>query len=216
MECAHADAANLSYLPIFCGLFAGRVSPSLLHGRTMADMQAPDILHFWFEELTTQQHFLKDPALDADMRVRFGLVLEAASRCELFAWRSSAQGRLAEILVLDQFSRNIHRDTPRAFSQDPLALLLAQEMVAGGHDQALSPAQRAFAYMPYMHSESPVIHQQAAQLFAQAGLENNLNFELRHQAIIARFGRYPHRNATLGRSSTEAELAFLTEPGSGF
>jgi uncharacterized protein (DUF924 family) len=170
----------------------------------MADMQATDILHFWFEELTTQQHFLKDPALDAGMRVRFGLVLEAASRCELFAWRSSAQGRLAEILVLDQFSRNIHRDTPRAFS------------VAGGHDQALSPAQRAFAYMPYMHSESPVIHQQAAQLFAQAGLENNLNFELRHQAIIARFGRYPHRNATLGRSSTEAELAFLTEPGSGF
>ncbi|MDZ7937599.1 MAG: DUF924 family protein [Rhodoferax sp.] len=179
-------------------------------------MQATDILQFWFEELTPQQHFAKDAALDADMRGRFGLVLEAAARCELFAWRRSVQGRLAEILVLDQFSRNIHRDTPRAFAQDPLALLLAQELVAGGHDQALPPQQRAFVYMPYMHSESPLIHQQAVQLFSQPGMDNNLNFELRHQAIIARFGRYPHRNATLGRSSTEAELAFLTEPGSGF
>ena len=179
-------------------------------------MQATDILDFWFEELTPQQHFLKDAALDAHMRVRFGLVLEAATRCELYAWRTSPPGRLAEILVLDQFSRNIHRDTPRAFAQDPLALLLAQELVAGGHDQALAPQQRAFAYMPYMHSESPLIHAQAVQLFGQAGMENNLDFELRHQAIIARFGRYPHRNTALGRSSTEAEQAFLTEPGSGF
>jgi uncharacterized protein (DUF924 family) len=182
----------------------------------MAAMQATDILDFWFEELTPQQHFAKDAALDAHMRVRFGLVLEAASRCELFAWRTSAPGRLAEILVLDQLSRNIHRDTPRAFAQDPLALVLAQELVAGGHDQALPPHQRAFAYMPYMHSESPVIHAQAVQLFGQTGMENNLDFELRHQAIITRFGRYPHRNATLGRSSTDAELSYLTEPGSGF
>jgi uncharacterized protein (DUF924 family) len=144
------------------------------------------------------------------------LVLEAAARCELLAWRSTAQGRLAEILVLDQFSRNIHRDTPHAFAQDALALALAQEMVAAGHDQTLPPLQRAFVYMPYMHSESPLIHTHGAQLFAQAGLENNLDFELRHQAIITRFGRYPHRNATLGRSSTDAELAFLAEPGAGF
>jgi uncharacterized protein (DUF924 family) len=89
-------------------------------------------------------------------------------------------------------------------------------LVAGGHDQTLPPTQRAFAYMPYMHSESPLIHAQAVQLFGQAGMENNLDFERRHQAIIARFGRYPHRNATLGRSSTEAELTFLAEPGSGF
>jgi uncharacterized protein (DUF924 family) len=182
----------------------------------MAAMQATDILDFWFEELTPQQHFAKDAALDAHMRVRFGLVLEAATRCELFSWRTSAQGRLAEILVLDQFSRNIHRDTPRAFAQDSLALLLAQELVAGGHDQALTTPQRPFAYMPYMHSESPLIHAQAVQLFGQTGMENNLDFELRHQAIITRYGRYPHRNATLGRSSTEAELAFLAEPGSGF
>jgi uncharacterized protein (DUF924 family) len=147
---------------------------------------------------------------------RFGDTLEAAARCELFAWRATPEGRLAEILVLDQFSRNIFRDTPRAFAQDALALVLAQELVAGGHDQQLTPKQRAFAYMPYMHSESLAIHAQAVQLFALPGLENNLSFELRHQAIIERFGRYPHRNAILGRTSTPEELAFLNEPGSSF
>ena len=179
-------------------------------------MQATDVLHFWFEELTDKQHFTKDTALDATLRERFGATLEAAARCELFAWRDSAEGRLAEILVLDQFSRNIFRDTPRSFAQDPLALVLAQELVAGGHDQRLSPKQRAFAYMPYMHSESLPIHAQALHLFSQPGTEDNLNFELRHKAIIERFGRYPHRNAILGRTSSAEELAFLSEPGSSF
>lgn len=179
-------------------------------------MQAQDILHFWFEELSAKQHFIKDPALDAALRERFGATLEAAARCELFGWRSTAQGRLAEILVLDQFSRNIFRDTARAFAQDALALVLAQELVASGQDQNLAPAQRAFAYLPYMHSESAFIHTQAVQLFSQPGLENNLDFERRHQAIIARFGRYPHRNVALGRNSSAEELAFLSEPGSSF
>ena len=179
-------------------------------------MQSTDILHFWFEELTDKQHFVKETALDEAMRSRFGATLEAAARCELFAWRATPEGRLAEILVLDQFSRNIFRDTPRAFAQDALALVLAQEMVAGGHDQQLTPAQRAFAYMPYMHSESLVVHEEAVRLFAQPGLENNLNFEHRHKAIIDRFGRYPHRNALLGRASSAEELAFLREPGSSF
>jgi uncharacterized protein (DUF924 family) len=179
-------------------------------------MQPQSILHFWFEELTDKQHFTKDTALDATMRERFGAMLEAAARCELFAWRATAEGRLAEILVLDQFSRNIFRDTPRSFAQDALALVLAQEMVAGGHDQQLSAAQRAFAYMPYMHSESAVVHAEAVRLFSLPGLENNLAFELRHKAIIDRFGRYPHRNAILGRTSSPEELAFLSEPGSSF
>ncbi|MDZ7862243.1 DUF924 family protein [Acidovorax sp.] len=179
-------------------------------------MQLKSILHFWFEELTNKQHFVKDTALDEAMRSRFGATLEAAARCELFAWRATPEGRLAEILVLDQFSRNIFRDTPRAFAQDALALVLAQEMVAGGHDQQLDVAQRAFAYMPYMHSESLVVHAEAVRLFAQPGLENNLNFEQRHKAIIERFGRYPHRNAILGRTSSAEELAFLSEPGSSF
>ena len=178
--------------------------------------QTTDILHFWFEELTDKQHFAKDSALDATMRERFGTTLEAAARCELFAWRNSAEGRLAEILVLDQFSRNIFRGTPQSFAQDSLALVLAQELLAGGHDQRLAPRQRAFAYMPYLHSESLVIHSQAVQLFSQPGLESNLDFELRHQAIIERFGRYPHRNAILGRTSSPQELDFLNEPGSSF
>ena len=179
-------------------------------------MQATDILHFWFQELTAKQHFVKDTALDAAMRERFSATLEAAARCELFAWRTSAQGRLAEILVLDQLSRNIFRDTPRAFAHDALALALAQELVASGQDQQLPTEQRAFVYIPYMHSESLPIHAQAVPLFSQPGLEYNLHFELRHQAIIARFGRYLHRNTILGRVSSAQELAFLSEPGSSF
>ena len=184
-------------------------------------MHATDILHFWFDELTDKQHFAKDAVLDELICTRFGPTLEAAARCELFAWRqtttgASPEGALAEIIVLDQFSRNIYRDTPRAFAQDSLALALAQLLVASGQDQQLNPAQRRFAYMPYMHSESPLIHAQAVQLFAQPGLEDGLKFELRHQAIITRFGRYPHRNALLGRTSSAEELAFLNEAGSSF
>jgi len=179
-------------------------------------MQAQNILHFWFDELTDKQHFAKDAALDEAIRTRFGATLDAAARCELFAWRATAEGRLAEIIVLDQFSRNVYRDTARAFAQDGLALMLAQELVASGQGRLLSTAQRRFAYMPYVHSESALIHAQAVQLFAEPGLENNLDFELRHQAIITRFGRYPHRNTVLSRASTAEELTFLSEPGSSF
>ena len=179
-------------------------------------MQAQDILHFWFNELTDKQHFAKDAALDGLIRERFAATLEAAARCELFAWRATPQGALAEIIVLDQFSRNIYRDLPRAFAQDALALTLAQVLAASGQDRQLRADQRRFAYMPYMHSESALIHTQAVQLFAQPGLENGLEFELRHQSIINRFGRYPHRNAILGRVSSADELAFLAEPGSSF
>ena len=179
-------------------------------------MHPLQILHFWFEDLTAKQHFVKDAALDESIRARFGDTLEAAARCELFAWRATAEGRLAEIIVLDQFSRNVYRDTPRAFTQDALALVLAQELVASGQDQSLPSAQRVFAYMPYMHSESALMHTQAVPLFSQPGMEDNLSFELRHQAIIERFGRYPHRNAVLGRPSSPEELVFLSEPGSSF
>ncbi|MBP8018722.1 MAG: DUF924 domain-containing protein [Hylemonella sp.] len=179
-------------------------------------MQAQNILDFWFNELTPKQHFVKDAALDDAMRTRFGATIEAAARCELWHWRTTPEGRLAEIIVLDQYSRNVYRDTPRAFAQDSLALVLAQELVASGQDATLPPAQRAFAYMPCMHSESALVHQQAVALFSRLGDENNLSFELRHQAIITRFGRYPHRNAILGRASSVEEIAFLAEPGSSF
>jgi uncharacterized protein (DUF924 family) len=162
-------------------------------------MTSTDIIHFWFTELTPKQHYAKDTALDEAIRTRFGGTLEAAARCELFAWRATPEGRLAEVLVLDQFSRNVYRDAPRAFAQDALAL-----------------AQRSFVYMPYMHSESALVHAQAVTLFAQPGMEDTLRFELRHKDIIDRFGRYPHRNALLVRTSTAEELAFLNEPGSSF
>ena len=174
------------------------------------------MLHFWFTELTPKQHYAKDAALDEAIRTRFGATLEAAARSELFTWRETPEGRLAEVLVLDQFSRNVYRDTPRAFAQDALALALAQELVASGQDRSLPLSQRSFAYMPYMHSESALVHAQAVELFSQPGLEDTLRFELRHKEIIDRFGRYPHRNALLGRASSPEELVFLSEPGSGF
>ena len=175
-----------------------------------------DVLQFWFGELTEADWWRKDPGLDRRIATRFGTTLAAAARCELFAWRDSARGRLAEVIVLDQFSRNVHRDSAAAFANDGLALALAQEAVARGCDRELPVPQRAFLYLPYMHSESPLIHGQALRLYAVAGLEQNLDFERRHKAIIDRFGRYPHRNRLLGRASTDEELAFLQEPGSSF
>lgn len=177
---------------------------------------ARDVLGFWFEELTPKQHFAKDAALDALIRTRFGALLASAAQDGLPLWREDAPGRLAEIIVLDQFPRNIHRDTPLAFACDALALTLARELVALGLDRALPVPQRAFAYIPYMHSEDLDAHAEALPLFSQPGLENNLHFLHRHTEIIRRFGRYPHRNALLGRDSTPEELAFLQQPGSSF
>ncbi len=118
--------------------------------------------------------------------------------------------------MLDQFSRNAYRDTPRAFAQDAMALVLAQEAVAGGALEALAPVQRSFLLLPYMHSESRAIHVVAEALYRAHAPAENLDFELRHKAIIDRFGRYPHRNALLGRTSTPEELEFLTQTGSRF
>jgi len=182
----------------------------------VAPTSTDDVLQFWFGELTPEDWWRKDPALDRRIADRFGTTLAAASRCELHGWRGTARGRLAEVIVLDQFSRNIHRDTAEAFTNDALALALAQEAVARGCDLELPPAERAFLYLPWMHSESVLIHEEALRLFAAPGLEKNLDFERRHKAIIDRFGRYPHRNAALGRPSTAEELAFLKEPGSSF
>lgn len=175
-----------------------------------------EILKFWFEEIEPKAWFAKDLAFDQGIKTRFGELLSQAINGELYHWRTTPQGRLAEIIVLDQFSRNIHRDTPLAFAADPMALALAQEAVAAGVDKQLQPKQVPFLYMPYMHSESRAIHEVALILFNREGAENNLAFEQRHKAIIDRFGRYPHRNAILGRQSTQEELAFLAEPGSSF
>ena len=174
------------------------------------------VLDFWFNELTPKQWFVKDEELDLVITKKFSSVHTQASQCELNHWRETIEGRLAEIIVLDQFSRNIYRDTPQAFAQDNLALALAQEAIASGEDNLLSDQQKAFLYMPFMHSESLAIHEQAVELFNKPGLENNLDFELKHKVIIEQFGRYPHRNNILGRASTKQELDFLTQPNSSF
>jgi uncharacterized protein (DUF924 family) len=179
-------------------------------------MKYQEILKFWFEELSAKQWWAKDPKLDALIQERFGGLHARATRCELYAWRDEPAGRLAEVIVLDQFSRNIYRDAPASFASDPLALALAQEAVRVGDDRSLPPARLPFLYMPYMHSESLAIHEEAVALFSADGMEFNLDYELKHKAIIERFGRYPHRNEVLGRRSTAEETAFLKGPGSSF
>lgn len=175
-----------------------------------------EVLAFWFQETSPAQWWKADPAFDDRVRSRFGALHAQAVRCELFAWRATPAGRLAEVIVLDQFSRNLHRGTPLAFAADPLALALAQEAVAAGADLALPIEQRAFFYLPYVHSESALIHAIGEPLLRERAPQGNHASELRHRAIVERFGRYPHRNAVLGRASTAEELAFLSEPGSSF
>jgi uncharacterized protein (DUF924 family) len=181
-----------------------------------ASRTAEQVLGFWFEEIEQRLWWSADPAFDALLRERYLDLQQQASRAELADWRGSGHGRLAEIIVLDQFSRNIHRGRPEAFAQDGMALVLAQEAVAQGLHRELPAQQAAFLLMPYMHSESRLIHAQAEPLFKQYAPEGNYKFEVLHKAIIDRFGRYPHRNALLGRASTVEEIEFLKQPGSRF
>ncbi|MEX2488019.1 MAG: DUF924 family protein, partial [Pseudomonadales bacterium] len=153
-----------------------------------------DVLKFWFEEIEPKMWWVSDQEFDERIRQEFSDLHQQAGQGELFAWRETPKGRLAEIIVLDQFSRNIHRNTPLAFAQDPLALVLAQEAIAVNADNALSSVERSFLYMPFMHSESRLIHEWAEKLYRDNGLQGNYEFELKHKAIIDRFGRYPHRN----------------------
>ena len=174
------------------------------------------VLKFWFEEVEPRKWWNADPSFDKEIENRFLPILLQAAKGELFSWRKEPKGRLAEIIVLDQFSRNVYRNTPMAFAQDPMALALAQEAVAAGVGSALSPIERSFLFLPFMHSESKKIHESAESLYRENGLQNNYEFELRHKAIIDRFGRYPHRNEILGRTSSPEEIEFLKQPGSGF
>ena len=179
-------------------------------------MQAEEILNFWFKEIDTALWWKKDSSFDALIQERFATVHRQACLGELYSWRKNPAGRLAEIIILDQFSRNMFRDKAAAFAQDPQALTLAQEAIAQQADATLTQQQRIFLYLPFMHSESLLVHETAVQLYTAPGLQGNLDFEYKHKAIIARFGRYPHRNALLGRESTPEELKFLQEPGSSF
>ena len=179
-------------------------------------MKPQEILDFWFQELSPKDQFAKSDRIDDEITRRFKSAHQQAAKGELFSWRATVEGRLAEIILLDQFSRNISRDKPESFAQDALALALAQEMVRLDLDRKIPISQRTFAYMPYMHSESKLVHEQAVKLFDQPGLEDNLKFEHLHKKIIDRFGRFPHRNKILDRKSTSEELEFLKMPGSSF
>jgi uncharacterized protein (DUF924 family) len=187
----------------------------------MSDAQA--ILDFWFGPTNEQraEWFRKDERFDARIGERFGPLVEQALAGGLDAWAAQADSALAQILLLDQFTRNIYRDTARAFAGDALALAAAQAMVAGGQDAPLPPLRRVFVYLPFEHAENSAMQQKSLQLFAalsaaDASLAEFEDYARRHAAVIERFGRFPHRNALLGRASTAQEIAYLAQPGSGF
>ncbi len=177
---------------------------------------AREVHAFWFDTLGPDDWFRADPALDRRIAAEFGPLIPAARAGALDFWRVSATGRLAEILVLDQFSRNVFRGHGEAFAGDERALDLAKQAIEAGAARNLSPRERAFLYLPFMHSESLAEHDRALDLFSEPGLEGQLEHERRHRAVLERFGRYPQRNAALGRTNTAEEAAFLAEPGSGF
>ena len=186
------------------------------------------VLDFWFgppddpgHRLPRPAWFRKDPAFDQEVRERFGPTIEAALAGRLEAWGLQPLPALAQVIVLDQFTRNAFRDSARAFAGDERALAAARSMVDAGQDRALSGVQRQFVYMPFEHAEDLAAQQQALQLFAQLGqdepaLADLLRWAQAHHDIVARFGRFPHRNALLGRPSTAEEEAFLKTPGSSF
>lgn len=179
-------------------------------------MTYEEVLDFWFNQITPTQHWVKDKQFDLLITERFSIVHRAARLGELAHWRNNKHGRLAEIIILDQFSRNMFRDTAKSFACDNQALVLSQEAISAGIDLKLPPSKRSFLYMPFMHSESLEIHKQALRLYNQPGLEDNYDFELAHYKIIEQFGRYPHRNKILGRTSTPSEIDFLKQPNSSF
>ncbi|MEM9496104.1 MAG: DUF924 family protein [Pseudomonadota bacterium] len=179
------------------------------------DESAGEILSFWFEESKPAQWFRRDPVFDETIRSRFGTLYEKACAGALDHWLEAPEPALALIILLDQFSRNIHRDGAEAFDHDDKALAYADRAIEAGHDKEAPPAHRAFFYMPFMHAEDLTQQERCVALFTERlpGSDNIRHAE-EHRDIIRRFGRFPHRNATLERSSTSEEIAFLE--GGGF
>ena len=182
----------------------------------MKEQSIAQILSFWFEEITPKQWFTKDDAFDALLETRFGKLVGDALGGRLDSWAVSKDGTLALILLLDQMTRNIHRDTPLAFAGDEMALAHALNAVSKGYLDDAPSIRNLFTLMPLMHSEELAIHHKAQPLFAKHTSEQGLDALRRHSVIIERFGHYPHRNAILGRPSTDEEIAFLQEPNSSF
>ena len=192
-------------------------------------MDAQEVLDFWFLPSSSAGHgkqraewFRKDDAFDAAIRERFGAAINHAIAGGLREWdEQGPRGVLARILVLDQFTRNAYRGTPESFAGDTLALSAARQLVESGAHLDLSPWERSFVYMPFEHAEDARMQEQAVDLFtalaaAHEGFGASLDYAHRHRGVIARFGRFPHRNAILGRASTPEERDYLAQPGSGF
>ena len=192
-------------------------------------MTPQDVLDFWFgapgspeSGKPRREWFVKKDEFDAVIRDRFGAAIEQALAGGLREWDAQGpQGTLARILVLDQFTRNAHRNTPLSFAGDALALAAAKSLVDSGADRELPPLQRAFVYMPFEHAEDAYMQERAVELFGMLaaehpGFDEMLDYAHRHRGVIARFGRFPHRNEILGRASTLDEVEFLRQPGSRF
>lgn len=182
----------------------------------MDPYQADDVHQFWFTELTPDDWFAGGAQLDARVAERFTSVHAAVAAAECAGWRATPAGALAEVLVLDQFSRHLFRGTAQAFATDGQALTLAQIAISREYDKQVSELERPFFYLPYMHSESPRIQETSLQLFTEFGSPKHLEQAQIHKDIIDQFGRYPHRNAALGRSTTSEEAAFLDRTDHGF
>lgn len=204
--------------------------------RLIEDIGPADVLRFWLGacppdtqamKAVRPQWFQKKKSFDDEIRNRFGTVIEAAAQGQLQDWARDAEGRLALIIVLDQFRRNVYRNDPRSYSADPMALELALEGIELGHDQAVAPMARAFFYLPLEHAENIAMQERSVQLFTallddpaaqdvRDYLEQSLDYAHRHHEVIAKFGRFPHRNAALNRESGAAERDYLAQPGAGF
>jgi len=192
------------------------------------DAAAQAVLEFWFgaaddplHHTPREQWFRKDDAFDAQIRERFGALIEGALTGSCAHWADTPGGALAQIVLLDQFTRNAFRGSARAFAGDARALAAAQALVASGQDRTLPGVQRQFAYLPFEHAEDLAMQREALRLFGQLerdepALAGLLQWAQRHHDIVQRFGRFPHRNAALSRPSTPEEMTFLEQPGSGF
>ena len=174
------------------------------------------VLHFWFREIKPSQWWKKNQNFDNLIKEKFENVYNKAIFCEFYRWRLSSRGRLAEIIILDQFSRNIYRNTSKAFQSDNQALLLAQEAISLKVEMEMNVNEKIFLYMPFMHSESLIIQKLSIKYFKKLGLKNNFDYAKKHYDVIKRFGRFPHRNEFLNRVSSNEEIKFLRNPGSRF
>lgn len=175
-----------------------------------------DIIDFWFSERVSKLHFAKNTDFDKEVYDLFFATYEKALNGGLVDWQETPEGSLALIILLDQFSRNMFRNTPKSFESDKQARDIARLAIKNQFDHKLSKEQRVFLYMPFMHSENLKDQEVSIDLYKKLGIEENLKFAVAHYDIIKRFGRFPHRNSTLGRKSTNEEVEFLKNPNSGF